>query len=129
MDSRLLRERIHALHRSNRRLSDIHVTNLFGTVRQSALDMMAVVGEAYKALHNDEISHLQPDDFVHWTVRLRTSILGVCAVIHHHQEQSYAEVKRKFGEDSTEHEAVKMAFGEIYDNCFDTVFYTNSVTA
>lgn len=99
-------------------LSNIHMTNMFGTVRQSALDMMAVFGEAYKALYDDEISHLRPDDFIHWTVRLRTSILGVCAMIHHHQDQSYAEVKRKFGEDSPEHEAMKVAFGELYDNCF-----------
>jgi hypothetical protein len=100
------------------KLSDIHLTNMFGTVRQSALDMMTVVGEAYKALYEDKISTLRPDDFIQWTVRLRTAILGVCAMIHHHQEQSYAEVIRKFGEDSPEHEAMKVAFGEIYDNCF-----------
>jgi hypothetical protein len=99
-------------------LSQIHVTNMFGTVTQSGLDMMAVVGEAYKALYEDKISTLRPDDFVQWTVRLRTSILSFCSVIHHHQEQSYAAVKRKFGEDSPEHEAMKVVFGEIYDNCF-----------
>jgi hypothetical protein len=99
-------------------LSQIHVTNMFGTVRQSGLDMMAVVGEAYKALYENKISTLRPDDFVQWTVRLRTSILSFCSVIHHHQEQSYAAVKRKFGEDSREHEAMRLAFGEIYNNCF-----------
>src|SRR6185312_3174010 len=35
-------------------LSKIHVTNLFSTVRQSALDFMAVVGEAYKALYENK---------------------------------------------------------------------------
>lgn len=99
-------------------LSKIHVTNLFSTVRQSALDFMTVVGDAYKALYEDKISTIRPDDFVQWTIRLRTAVLGVCAAIHHHQEQSYAAVKRKFGEDSPEHEAMKVAFGEIYDNCF-----------
>ncbi|OBI06576.1 hypothetical protein A5714_02315 [Mycobacterium sp. E2462] len=99
-------------------LSKIHVTNLFSTVRQSALDFMAVVGDAYKALYENQISTIRPDDFIHWTIRLRTGVFGVCSAIHHHQEQSYAAVKRKFGEDSPEHEAMKVAFGEIYDNCF-----------
>ena len=100
-------------------LSKIHVTNLFSTVRQSALDFMAVVGDAYNALYEDKISTIRPDNFIQWTIRLRTAVLGVCAAIHHHhQEQSYAAVKRKFGEDSPEHEAMKVAFGEIYDNCF-----------
>jgi hypothetical protein len=99
-------------------LSKIHVTNLFSTVRQSTLEFMAVVGEAYKALYENKISTIRPDDFIKWTIRLRTAVLGVCSAIHYHQEQSYAAVKRKFGENSPEHEAVKVAFGEIYDNCF-----------
>jgi flagellin-specific chaperone FliS len=99
-------------------LTRVHVTNLFSTALQSARDMMTVLGEAYKAIYADEISSVSPDDFVQWTVRLRTSILGVCAMIHHHQEQSYAEVIRKYGTDSPEHKAMKAAFGEVYDNCF-----------
>lgn len=99
-------------------LAKIHVTNLFSTVRQSAIDMMTVVGNAYKDLYENKISTIHPDDFVRWTIRLRTAVLGVCAAIHHHQEQSYAAVKRKFGENSPEHEAMKVVFGEIYDNCF-----------
>lgn len=99
-------------------LSDIHLTNIFGAYRQSCLELMRVIGEAYKALYENKISTLRPDDFVDWTVKIRSAILGVCSMIHHHQEQSYDEVIRKFGEDSPEHEAMKVAFGEIYDNCF-----------
>lgn len=99
-------------------LSRIHVTNMFSTVKQSCMNMMVVVGDAYKALYDDEISTVRPDDFVQWTIKLRTAVLGVCAAIHHHQEQSYAAVKRKFGEDSPEHQAMRVAFGELYDTCF-----------
>lgn len=99
-------------------LTDIHLTNMFGTFRQSCVDMTTVLGDAYKALYENKISTITPDDFVHWTVRIRTSILGVCSMLHHHQEQSYDQVKRKFGEDSPEHEAMKVVFGEIYDTCF-----------
>jgi hypothetical protein len=99
-------------------LHDIHTSNLFAYVRQAGLAMMREVGEAYKALYENRISHVQPDDMEEWSIRLRTAVLGMCSSIHHHQEQSYIAVKRKFGTDSPEHEAMKAAFAALYDNCF-----------
>jgi hypothetical protein len=99
-------------------LHDIHSSNLFAYVRQAGLAMMNTVGEAYKALYENRISHVQPDDLEEWSIRLRTAVLGMCSSIHHHQEQSYIAVKRKFGDSSPEHEAMRTAFATLYDNCF-----------
>jgi hypothetical protein len=99
-------------------LEDIHGSNLFAYVRQAGLAMIREVGEAFKAIHDNRISHVQPDDIAEWCIRLRTAVLGMCSSIHHHQEQSYIAVKRKFGDGSGEHEAMKTAFASLYDNCF-----------
>jgi hypothetical protein len=52
-------------------LHDIHSSNLFAYVRQAGL-------EAYKALYENRISHVQPDDIEEWSLRLRTAVLGMC---------------------------------------------------
>ena len=99
-------------------LTDIHGSNMFAYVRHAGLALMREYGEAWKAAYENRISHVQTDDIEEWCIRLRTAVLGMCSAIHHHQEQCYIEVRRKFGEDSPEHEAMKTAFATLYDNCF-----------
>jgi hypothetical protein len=109
-------------------LADIHGSNLFAYVRHAGLALMREVGEAYKAAYENRISHLQTDDIEEWCIRVRTAVLGMCSAIHHHQEQSYIEVRRRFpdpppdeGEEegiSPERAAMKTAFATLYDNCF-----------
>lgn len=97
---------------------DIMVANMFTYVKQSSIDLFETIKKASDAMRDGEISPMQPDGMVEWGTRLRTAILAVCSSIHHHQDQSYIEVKRKFGKDSPEHRKVKAAFAEIYDDCF-----------
>jgi hypothetical protein len=72
-------EAVNALH-------DIHGSNLFAYVRQAGLELVRTVGDAYNAIYENRISHVQPDDIEEWSVRLRTAVLGMCSSIHHHQE-------------------------------------------
>lgn len=97
---------------------DLLVANMFTYVRQSARDLFQVVTDASDAMRDGEISTTHPDGWVMWATKLRTAILSVCSSIHHHQDQSYIEVVRKFGKESAEHNAMRAAFAEIYDNCF-----------
>jgi hypothetical protein len=97
---------------------DIISVNMFVFVKQSALEMFRIWEEASTALREGKISHTDPDSFVEWGTRLRCSILAFCSTIHHHQEQNYIQVKKKFGEDSPEHIKMKTLFGELYDDCF-----------
>lgn len=97
---------------------DVLMANMFAYVRQSALDLMRTALEASEAMRDGKISPTRPDDVIEWGVRLRSAVLSLCSSIHHHQDQSYISVKRKFGEDSPEHQAMKVAFAEIYDDCF-----------
>lgn len=113
-------------------LADIHGSNMFAVVRQAGLAMMREVGEAYKAIYENKISHVQTDDIEEWCIRLRTAVLGMCSAMHHHQEQSYIEVRRRFPDPppindgrkkkdqpiSPEHAAMKTAFATLYDTCF-----------
>jgi len=104
-------------------LADIRGGNMFSYLRHAGMAMMREVGEAYKAAYENRISHVQTDDIEEWCARLRTAILGLCSSIHHHQEQSYIEVRRRFpaSEDeevSPEHLAMIEAFASLYDNCF-----------
>lgn len=99
-------------------MSDLFVANMFTYVRQSAIDLMRLAEEASIAFRDGEISPTRPDDAIEWATKLRTAVLAFCSSIHHHQDQSYIEVIRKFGEDSDEHVAMKAAFAEIYDDCF-----------
>jgi hypothetical protein len=105
-------------------LADIHGSNMFAFVLQAGLALAREVGEAYKAIYDNRISNVQTDDMEEWCIRLRTAVLGMCSSIHHHQEQSYIEVRRMFPDPpepdaiSPEHEAMKTAFATLYDNCF-----------
>jgi hypothetical protein len=109
-------------------LADIHGSNMLAYVRHAGLALMREVGGAYKAAYENRISHVQTDDIEEWCIRLRTAVLGMCSAIHHHQEQSYIEVRRRFpdpppdesGEEgiSPERAAMKAAFATLYDNCF-----------
>ncbi|MFC9840268.1 hypothetical protein ACFVKB_41855 [Rhodococcus sp. NPDC127530] len=92
---------------------------MFTYARQSSIDLFHTIEKAAGAMLDGKISPTQqPDGMVEWGTRLRTTILAVCSSIHHHQDQSYIEVKRKFGRDSPEHCKVKAVFAEIYDDCF-----------
>lgn len=99
-------------------LLDILVSNLFAYVRQSSLDFMQTVLDASVAFRDGKISYTRPDDTVLWGTRLRTNVLSVCSSIHHHQDQSYIAVIKKFGKDSDQHVAMKSEFANIYDNNF-----------
>lgn len=97
---------------------DMLVANMFTYVRQSSLDLFRAVTEASEAFRDGKVRLPHGTELIEWGTRIRTAILGVCSSIHHHQEQSYIAVKRKFGEDSPEHIKMKAAFAEIYDGCF-----------
>ncbi|MCV7072653.1 hypothetical protein MJO55_21570 [Mycolicibacterium rufum] len=113
-------------------LADIRGSNMMAYVHQAGLAMVRELGEAYKAIYENRISHVQMDDIEEWCARLRTAVLGLCSSIHHHQEQSYIEVRRKFPDPppindgrkkkdqpvSAEHAEMRRAFNELYDNCF-----------
>src|SRR6185437_7379852 len=47
-------------------LADIHGSNMLALVRQAGLAMMREVGEAYKAIYDNKISHVQTDDIEEW---------------------------------------------------------------
>jgi hypothetical protein len=91
---------------------------MFAYVRQAALDMFRLAQEAYEAFRDGKISNLNPDDFVEWGIRLRTTILDVCSAIHHHDEQSRKGAERKFGAESQELADVKAEFAKLRADCF-----------
>ena len=99
-------------------MADIRGNNMFAYVREAGLGLARELGEAYKALYENRISHVQMEEAEQWCIRLRTAVLALCSSIHHHQDQSYIEVKRKYGKDSAEHEAAKAVFAELFDNSF-----------
>ena len=99
-------------------MSDLLIANMFTYVRQCALDFLQLTMDASEAMRDGKVSPTRPDDVVMWGTKLRSSVLSLCSSVHHHQDQSYIEVKRKFGENSPEHLKMKSAFADIYDNCF-----------
>lgn len=99
-------------------MADVHGSNMFAYVREAGMALMRELGEGYKALYENQISHVQMDDIEQWGVRLRTAVLGLCSSIHHHQDQSLMQVKREYGEGSPEHEAMRRVFSSLYDSCF-----------
>lgn len=99
-------------------LSDIHVTNMFAYVRQSALDMFGRAQEAYEAFRDGNVSTLQPDDTYEWEIRLLTAVLDVCSTIHHHEEQSRKAAEQKFGSDSQALTDVRAEFTKLRADCF-----------
>lgn len=113
-------------------LEDIAASSMYAYVRQAGIALMREVGEAYKAIYDHQISLLQMQDIQDWCLRLRGGVLGFCAALVHHQEQSYIEVKRKFPDPppindgrkkkdqpiSPEHAAMQKAFNTLFDNNF-----------
>ncbi|OBB15187.1 hypothetical protein A5761_13785 [Mycolicibacterium setense] len=99
-------------------LEDIASSSMFAYLRQSGFAMMREVGEAYKAIYDNQISLVQMGDVQEWCLRLRGGVLGFCSALVQHQEQAYIEVKRKFGDGSPEHEDMKTVFNSLFDNNF-----------
>jgi hypothetical protein len=52
------------------------------------------------------------------TRRIRSALIAFTSALHSHQDQTYYQVKDKFGKDSDEHLAVKKLFNEIYSGQF-----------
>lgn len=113
-------------------LEDIAASSMFAYLRQSGFAMMREVGEAYRAIYDNQISLIQMGDIQEWCLRLRGGVLGFCSALVQHQEQALIEVKRKFPnpppindgrkkEDqpiSAELAAMRKVFNTLFDNNF-----------
>ncbi|TLH64900.1 hypothetical protein [Mycolicibacterium aubagnense] len=51
--------------------------------------------------------------------RIRSALIGFTSSLKIHQDQTYYQVKRKFGNESDEHKAVRKLFHGIYSGCFE----------
>jgi hypothetical protein len=102
-------------HDRLRRLID---QDLFSYVSDSSDAFIDVVCDVLREIQ-DQVFSLSNSNESHKRVRrIRSALIAFTSALHIHQDQTYYQVKHKFGNESDEHKAVRKLFNGIYADCF-----------
>jgi hypothetical protein len=100
------------------RLRQLIDQDLFSYVSDSSDAFIDVVCDVLRDIQNQTFSLSNMDESHNRVRRIRSALIAFTSALHIHQEQTYYQVKHKFGNESDEHQAVRKLFNGIYSDCF-----------
>lgn len=100
------------------RLRQLIDQDLFSYVSDSSDAFVDVVCDVLRDIQSQAFSLSNMDESHKRIRRIRSALIAFTSALHIHQDQTYYQVKHKFGDESDEHKAVRRLFNDIYSDCF-----------
>jgi hypothetical protein len=100
------------------RLRQLIDQDLFSYVSDSSDAFIVVVCDVLRDIQSQAFSLSNMDESHKRIRRIRSALIAFTSALHIHQDQTYYQVKHKFGDESDEHKAVRKLFNDIYSDCF-----------
>lgn len=100
------------------RLRQLIDQDLFSYVSDSSDAFIDVVCDVLRDIQNQAFSLSDMDESHKRIRRIRSALIAFTSALYIHQDQTYYQVKHKFGDESDEHKAVRKLFNDIYSDCF-----------
>jgi hypothetical protein len=100
------------------RLRQLIDQDLFSYVSGSSDAFIDVVCDVLCDIQSQAFSLSNMDESHKRIRRIRSALIAFTSALHIHQDQTYYQVKHKFGDESDEHKAVRKLFNDIYSDCF-----------
>jgi hypothetical protein len=100
------------------RLRQLIDQDLFSYVSDSSDAFIDVVCDVLREIQDQAFSLSNMDESHKRVRRIRSALIAFTSALHIHQDQTYYQVKHKFGDKSDEHKAVRKLFNDIYSDCF-----------
>jgi hypothetical protein len=100
------------------RLRQLIDQDLFNYVSDSSDVFIDVVCEVLREVQDQTFSLSNLDESHKRVQRIRSALIAFTSALQIHQDQTYYQVKNKFGKESNEHKAIRKLFNEIYSDCF-----------
>ena len=100
------------------RLRQLIDQDLFSYVSDSSDAFIDVVCDVLRDIQSQAFSLSNMDESHKRIRRIRSALIAFTSALHIHQDQTYYQVKHKFGDESDEHKAVRKLFNDIYSDCF-----------
>ncbi|WP_125458642.1 hypothetical protein [Rhodococcus sp. 1168] len=83
--------------------------NIFTYMKKTMGDLIKAIKADMEEMTSGKLNHSQPDDIVRMGIRMRSAALAFCSALHYHQEHTYTELEKLYGENSdTEKEVRKI---------------------
>lgn len=100
------------------RLRQLLDQDLFSYVSDSSDAFIDVVCDVLRDIQSQAFSLSNMEESHKRVRRIRSALIAFTSALHIHQDQTYYQVKDKFGDGSDEHQSVRELFNDIYSGCF-----------
>jgi len=100
------------------RLRQLIDQDLFSYVSDASDAFIGVVCDVLRDIQDQAFSLSNMDESHKRIRRIRSALIAFTSALHIHQDQTYYQVKHKFGAESDEHKAVRKLFNGLYSDCF-----------
>lgn len=100
------------------RLRQLIDQDLFSYVSDSSDALIEVVCDVLREIQNQAFSLSNMEESHKRIRRIRSALIAFTSALQIHQDQTYYQVKHKFGDESEEHKSVRKLFNNIYSDCF-----------
>ncbi len=100
------------------RLRQLIDQDLFSYVSDSSDAFVDVVCEVLREIQDQAFSLSNLDESHKRIQRIRSALIAFTSALQIHQDQTYYQVKHKFGKESDEYKAIRKLFNNIYSDCF-----------